>query len=85
MNDSAESASWLQLSVLEVLNRWPASAQLFIRRRMACVGCAFSRFDRVGEALEVHALNPGEFLEGLRAVVRSQDQLSADHAEGGLS
>ena len=68
MAPPSSSDRWLELSVLDVLSRWPASARLFLRYRMACIGCDFSRFDRVGEALAVHGLDPQVFLEGLAAV-----------------
>jgi hybrid cluster-associated redox disulfide protein len=78
MTASPEAARWLELSVLELLTCWPASAQLFLHRRMACVGCDFSRFDRVSEALEIHGLSPGEFLEDLVAVIGSQSHPATD-------
>ena len=54
MAPPSSSDRWLELSVLDVLSRWPASARLFLRYRMVCIGCDFSRFDRLGEALAVH-------------------------------
>ncbi|HLB65034.1 MAG TPA: hypothetical protein VJJ46_09340 [Anaerolineales bacterium] len=87
MTARSESAQWMELSVLEMLDRWPASAQLFLRRRMACVGCHFSRFDRVDEALEVHGLDPQDFLEALVAVIgseRNPRQPPAALVQGGL-
>ena len=87
MTARSESAQWMELSVLEMLDRWPASAQLFLRRRMACVGCHFSRFDRVDEALEVHGRDPQYFLEALVAVIgseRNPRQPPAALVQGGL-
>jgi hybrid cluster-associated redox disulfide protein len=40
----------LGLTVSEVLQRWPASAALFTRRRMACPGCAMAPFMTLREA-----------------------------------
>ena len=50
-----------QLTVAEVLDRWPATAAVFVRRYMACVGCAMAPFDTVGEAAAVYGIK----LEGL--------------------
>jgi hybrid cluster-associated redox disulfide protein len=72
---------WLGLSIAAILGRWPAAAQLFFDRRMACVGCSFSRFDRLDEALAVHGLDPDGFLEGLAAIVDTEPRL----AQGGAS
>jgi hybrid cluster-associated redox disulfide protein len=65
----AQTSRWLEMSVLEMLNRWPATAQVFIRYRMACVGCDFSRFDLVREALQVHGLSFQEFTQALAGVI----------------
>jgi hybrid cluster-associated redox disulfide protein len=72
---------WLALTVFDVLRRWPAAARLLLHRRMACVGCDFSRFDRLDEALAVHGLDPDEFLAGLAVLVDTDRQL----AQGGAS
>jgi hybrid cluster-associated redox disulfide protein len=75
------SDRWLGLTVVDVLSRWPAASRLFLQRRMACVGCGFSRFDRLDEALAVHGLDPGEFLEGLAAI----DDTGRGLVQGGSS
>ncbi len=65
MDSPSSRERWLALTVIDILSRWPEASRLFLDRRMACIGCDFSRFDRLGEALAVHGLDPNEFLEGL--------------------
>ncbi len=55
----------LDLSVADVLTRWPQTARAFLDQRMACVGCEFSAFDTLREALEIHAVPSAAFLAGL--------------------
>ncbi len=38
----------------EVVSRYPAAARVFVRRRMACVGCQVARFETVAEACRVY-------------------------------
>ncbi|MEW6566567.1 MAG: DUF1858 domain-containing protein [Chloroflexota bacterium] len=62
---------WLAMNVAQVLERWPSTARVFLRFRMACVGCDFSRFDMIGEALEVHGLEAEEFLTAVQAAIET--------------
>jgi len=55
-----------QLTVAEVLDRWPATAAAFVRRRMACVGCAMAPFDTIGEAAAVYGIKVEGLLDELR-------------------
>ncbi|MBI4493938.1 MAG: DUF1858 domain-containing protein [Chloroflexi bacterium] len=38
----------------EVVTRFPASARVFIRRRMHCVGCEVARFETVAGACRIY-------------------------------
>jgi hybrid cluster-associated redox disulfide protein len=55
-----------QLTVAEVLERWPATAAVFVRRCMACLGCAMAPFDTVAEAVAVYGIELEGFLGELR-------------------
>ena len=44
------------LTVGEVLARWPATAGVFVRRCMACLGCAMAPFDTLVEAATVYGV-----------------------------
>lgn len=58
----------LLIPVAEALRRWPAAAEAFIALRMACVGCAFSEFDTIQQALEAHHIHRGRMLAALRSI-----------------
>lgn len=44
------------LSVGEIINRWPATIEVFLRLRMHCVGCPVNGFNRLAEAAAEHKL-----------------------------
>lgn len=56
------------MTVAEVLERWSATAQVFFRYRMACVGCMMSTFDRLADVASIYGLDLDRFLAELRAV-----------------
>ncbi len=61
-----------QLTVAEVLERWPATAAVFGQRCMACVGCAMAPFDTIGEAATVYVVQVEGFLAELQRATRGE-------------
>ena len=56
-----------------ILNRYPQVSQVFILNRMGCIGCAFSRFHTLKDAIEIYELEEEMFLGEVR------DLLDAKH------
>ena len=56
------------LSVKEIMDRWPATASAFISRRMHCVGCPIGPFHTLADAAAEHRLDE----EALEAAIESQ-------------
>jgi hybrid cluster-associated redox disulfide protein len=53
------------LTVAEVLARWPQTIHVFIRHRMACAGCPLTRFETLAEVAVIYGLNLDSFLNEL--------------------
>jgi len=62
--NSAMSAAGLTIG--EALRRWPASAQVFARRGMACAGCAMAPFDTVRDAAAAYGIDEGTLFDEIR-------------------
>ena len=56
------------MTVDQVMKRWPASMRVFLDFRMGCVGCPIATFHSVEEASGEHAIDGGAFLAALQAV-----------------
>ena len=52
----------LDQPVEEIMGRWPATARVFIRRRMACVGCIMAPFQTLAAAARAYHVAEGELL-----------------------
>lgn len=52
-----QSASLDDLSVKEIMDRWPETASAFIARRMHCVGCPIGPFHTLTDAAGEHRLD----------------------------
>jgi hybrid cluster-associated redox disulfide protein len=55
------------MTVDQVMNRWPASIRVFMDFRMGCVGCPIATFHSVDEASREHEIDGGAFLAALQA------------------
>lgn len=60
------------MSVDEIMRRWPATIRVFIRHRMLCIGCPIGIFHTVNDACEAH---------GLQTEVVARELLAAMHSD----
>lgn len=52
-NDDRQRIS-AALTIDEVIERWPATAGVFVKRRMHCVGCDVARFETLAGACRIY-------------------------------
>ena len=60
------------MTVDEVMRRWPATIRVFLDFRMNCVGCPIAGFHTVEDACREHGAAPGDFLSALRATAAAR-------------
>lgn len=61
-----QSALTVDLTVADVLARWPQTVPVFLRYRLACVGCSLCRFEQIADVAATYGLNLDRFLHDLR-------------------
>ena len=66
----------LDLSMDEILGRWPVTIELFLEYRMACVGCSMSSFDTLRDALKAYDLPQDVILHKLN--IRVMESISTN-------
>lgn len=57
----------LEQTVEEIMGRWPATARVFIRRKMACIGCIMAPFQTLAAAARSYQIPERELLGEIRA------------------
>lgn len=57
------------MTVDQVMSRWPASIRVFMDFKMSCIGCPIATFHSVDEASREHKIDGAAFLTALQAVV----------------
>ncbi len=61
------------LTVAEVLARWPQAIQVFFRHRMACVGCTMAPFDTIADVAAIYGLPLSFLLSELQQVIHTRE------------
>jgi hybrid cluster-associated redox disulfide protein len=62
------------LTVAEVMDRWPQTVPFFFRYRMACVGCPIAPFETIAEVAAIYGLNLDRFLSELEQTIWQAEQ-----------
>lgn len=74
-----------EMTVEELIARYPSAARAFVRRRMHCVGCELARFETVAEVCEVYHQPLGALLAELNLLARAHRRRTIRRDEGGIS
>lgn len=61
------------MTIEMLLKRWPAAAEVFQRRKMACPGCAVAAFYTIVDAAEIYGLSPDLLLAEIAAAIAAAD------------
>lgn len=68
------------MTVDEIMRRWPATIRVFIRNRMLCIGCPIGVFHTVKDACDAHRIDEDTFSGELLAAMRKDDLASGPSA-----
>ena len=60
------------MSVDEIMRRWPATIRVMIRNGMLCVGCPIGTFHTVAEACVAHEVDETTFTAELLAAMATE-------------
>ena len=63
----------LHLTISEILNRWPEFIPVFLKHKMACVGCSMADFMTLEDALDIYKINEELFIEELNLTIQSRN------------
>jgi len=69
------------LTLAEIMDRWPETTQVFMAYHMTCVGCYLSPFDTLEDAAAVFDLPLQPLLENLNASINAHtfNLMEPDH------
>lgn len=65
-----EDAMLAELTVAELLARWPQAIPVFLRHQMACVGCFMSPFETLADVATVYDVHLSHFVDELQQAIQ---------------
>ncbi len=60
-----------ELTIEEILSRWPQTARVFNHYSSACIGCAIAPFCTIADAISAYGLPKEAFLADLQTAIES--------------
>jgi len=58
-----------EMSIGEVVQKYPQTSKVFLRHGLMCFGCAIARFENVEQGAVAHGINVEALMKDLNAVV----------------
>jgi hybrid cluster-associated redox disulfide protein len=68
------------MTVDEIMRRWPATIRVMIRNRMLCIGCPIGIFHTVADACHAHRVDLESFSQELLEAISSDPLANAPSA-----
>lgn len=62
-----------EMTIEELLRRWPETAEIFHRHHMACAGCAVAPFYTIIDAAQVYGLPAEQLLAEIQDVIETKE------------
>ena len=68
------------MNIVEVVQRYPDTAMVFMYAGMGCFGCHAAQFENIEEGALVHGIDPDRLVEALNEVVEASDETDTELA-----
>lgn len=69
-----KNAALTELTVAELLTRWPEAIPVFLRHQMACVGCTMSPFETLADVTAVYDIQLSQFIDELQETIQPLEE-----------
>ena len=57
------------MSILEVVQKYPATVDVFVNAGMGCLGCAAAHFENIEQGAMAHGIDVDQLVKDLNTVV----------------
>ena len=58
-----------EMNILDIVNNYPQSVEVFMRYGLGCIGCAAARFENLEAGARVHGFNADEMVAEINALI----------------
>jgi len=60
------------MSIAEVVMKWPESAGAFMENGLHCYGCAAARYETIEQGAMAHGVDPDKLIEAINASIKEE-------------
>lgn len=57
------------MSIIDIVQQFPQSLEIFAKYGMGCIGCAAARFENLEAGAKVHGFDPDVMVEEINALI----------------
>lgn len=57
------------MSIIDIVQQYPQSLEVFAKYGMGCIGCAAARFENLEAGAKVHGFDPDEMVAEINALI----------------
>lgn len=58
------------MSIMDIVNNHPETADVFVKHGMHCLGCVAARFENLKQGCEAHGIDADELLKDLNSAIK---------------
>ena len=62
------------MSIIEVVQKYPDTAMVFMYAGMGCIGCAAAHFENIEQGAMAHGIDVDALMDALNEVVNASDE-----------
>lgn len=66
-----------QMTIAEILKRWPQTIPVFLRYQTSCVGCSMNIFETLEDAIHIYHLQQTDFFKDLERSIQPTQETSS--------
>lgn len=60
-----------EMSILDIVQKYPESLEVFAKYGLGCIGCAAARFENLEAGAKVHGFDPDEMVAEINALIEA--------------
>ncbi len=58
-----------EMSIIDIVQQYPESLEVFSKYGMGCIGCAAARFENLEAGAKVHGFDPDQMVAEINALI----------------
>jgi hybrid cluster-associated redox disulfide protein len=66
-----------QMTIAEILERWPQTIPVFLRYQTSCVGCSMNIFETLEDAIRIYHLQQTDFFKDLERSIQPAQETNS--------